>query len=337
MDTPSGVERQEPKFQRKTNRSFRMALTLRLATALGIVTSSVAGGFDSAKNFITGGSVPMTEASSLCPPLPTDGRPAPWCVVPEDKSLTAQSEYFGYYFIDTNNSGRYDVEDKDVQGVPRRRILVETLEPIGSWDYTDIDFNSRTIKQETVIENGVSRVKDVIYYFDRKHDGGKGMWRKVNSSRILRVADDGGDGVARTPDNKSVVETNLNSGAVADKIWGPVDDQSKKEGKNCSGNCDWNCVDHRIVSRLDARAIVVDGQTVTNDMLHRGANNIVSSLADYVYYWDRITQAVHVDGVGLLTKVTPGDGVWKRENNGKGLTFKFVRRPEFIKSLGLNN
>lgn len=258
------------------------------------------------------------EASQPCPPLPTDGRPAPFCVVPDNTDLRAASKFSRYYFIDNDGTPRYTAGDTDVMGVPNAQLLIESLEHIGSSDFLHLDLSSRTIENI----GGVEKVS----YFDRQSK----QRRYIGRWDVMRVPADGGVGIALASNSSDTLNWKLFQGQRADKVWGPILTEAKVNRHVCnnSRDCGWNCVQWVVISRLKAGANVTGLKTVGNDLIHRDlSNGSISSIVDYVYFWDlNQGEKVLVDHSYINTPVKEGDNIWQAEK----LQFKPVVRPSRI-------
>ncbi len=246
----------------------------------------------------------IVDAQSLCPPLSTDGNPAECTTVGNDYDLVARSRFSRYYFVDSNKNGIYDHDDRDIMGVPNARLLIETLKPLGSSDFVQPDFNSRTL------------VNGIVHYYDQKNR----IMRPVQSSVILRVPEDGGIGLAVDAQGNDTLNWYLRSGDTVDKVWGPVSPHAgiKNEAESCKADiaCDWNCVQWVLISRLMANS----------DSIHQ-LNGKVSSIIDFVYYWNKKNQSPVTDHSYINSPVVPGSDTWLKEE----LTEKYVERPVFIR------
>lgn len=259
---------------------------------------------------------PSAYTQLSCPPLPTDGKPAECTTVGEGQNLIGRTKISRYYFVDTNKDNNYDPGDRDIMGVPNARLLIETLKPIGSSDFVQPDFESRTIQDATV------------YYLDKKNK----IMRPVQSTKILTVPKDGGIGLALDNSGNDTSEWRLSTGSTVDKIWGPLDPQAKRriESESCRPDiqCDWNCVQWILISRLMANADITRSpiHLLPNNVIHR-LDGKISSIADFVYYWDTNTQTVITDHSYINSPVVPGSEVWKKEE----LTEKYIERPQYIR------
>jgi len=266
---------------------------------------------------------PSAYSQSACPLLPTDGRPAECTTVGAELSLVGKSRFSRYYFIDTNGDLTYDPADKDIMGVPNARLLIETLTPTGSSDFVQPEFGN------SFVENSRTSINGVVHYYDKKN---KSM-RPVQKATVLTVPSDGGIGLALESNSNDTLEWRLSPGNTVDKIWGSLDPQASRRPESIACRpevqCDWNCIQWIIISRLMANADLSRSpiHLLPNDVIHR-LDGKTSSIADFIYYWDTNTQTVITDHSYINSPVIRGSEVWKKEE----LTEKYVQRPQFIRA-----
>lgn len=260
-----------------------------------------------------------SAAADACPPLPTDGRPAPFCFVPEGTDLVASSRYQRAYFLAASNNEAYDATKKLIQGVPNGQLIVERLKATGVSDFVEIVPESRKIE---VIDG-----KEVATYWDRKNE----QTRIVEEYTVMKVPADGGRGLGRdVKTDKEEYESRLKPGDISDKVWGPIAPEARNKFHNSCGEgraCGWNCVDNRVVSRAVANVEIDMSRPVPSEQIYKDPKTgRLSVLNDYVYYFDLRTEPLIVDQTYINKALMEGDPLWNREN----LTYKEVVKGDFI-------
>jgi hypothetical protein len=277
-----------------------------------LVVAGIAGVFGAAAM----ARVPRVAAQPECP---KEGPQVEGCPVGEGVNLIARSQFSRFYFINSDSQARYSHGDRDVQGVPNARLLVESLKHIGSTDFVQIPLASRRIAKV----DG----RDTVIYLDKKNN----LERHVEASKILYVPADGGVGLAldKANGNTPVLEWRRKPGENVDMTYGPIAAEAREnKDHDCGGACGFNCVQWIVVHRLTEKAQVVDGQIVPNDVLHRDQQTgRISGFNDYIYFWDvNQGEVVRTEHQYINTPVVEGSDLWKKEN----LTFKSVVRPRLI-------
>lgn len=221
-----------------------------------------------------------------CPPLPTDGRPAPFCLVPEGTNFTGQSYFGGAYFEDSNGDGRLNNGEVRVQGVSGRAVLVEEFEPEGSSDNVQIDPTTRAIKEI----NGQQRV---VYLDVKDIDKGIVIERVVRNWTIFRIPEeeDKNEGIGydmRNP-GSDLLTVSARAGTLADKVWANRRYPDKNRiGHNCEGDCGWNCGQWIQFSKIKPSQlpnIDLNG-LVKNEQIDKDPQGKVVSYTDLVWLWD---------------------------------------------------
>lgn len=256
---------------------------------------------------------------------PTEGPLVAGCPVPAGRDLKAASHFSRKYFVNKDSNPRYSEGDQDVQGVPNAQLIIESLEPIGWSDTTDIDLESRKIEKVGEVEK--------VSYFDRK----SGQRRFVKDWTVMRVGFDGGDGLARLSNGSDKLEWTLKPGEMADKVWGPVAPEAREYRHQCNGSveCQLNCVQWAVVLRAKAGVVIDEAnkaeKAFPQEYIHRDPTrqDKLSGLVDYIYYFDQAQgEPVLVDHSSINTPVQEGDAIWNKE----GLSYKPTAKQKIIRS-----